>query len=165
MVEIVFADWPFGYGVRPWRTVGVSALLILIFALFYYFPGVIREAPVAPPKLRERKLSIRLTEPPLARKGEFPPSEAQPQPTRRIFVPLKRAWEQSGNPDRIRRAGRAIRFSFGVFTKLGMGGQVATRFKGVVIFEWVLGLVMLAGFAYTLSNTVPFLQLLFKAVF
>ncbi len=151
LLEWVFLDLPFGYGVRPWHTWLVSSGLIVLFALFYYPADVIRKVPLAEPKLRERKLAIRLAEIPLAREGEFPDLPARPQPARPSF-------------QRTRRAIQALRYSFTVFTKVGFGEHVAVRRTTIVVIEWLLGLALIAGFFYTLTNTVPLLSALLKAI-
>ncbi len=152
LLELVFLDWPFGYGVKPWHTLLASVILILVFAAFYYSDGVIRLAPLAPPKPRERKFAIRLRDLPLAREGEFPNLESPMRKPCREFPRLNHVWQ-------------AILFSFSVFTKMGWGERVATRRTKIVILEWLIGLVMIAGFFYTLTNTVPLLNALLKAMF
>ena len=53
-----------------------------------------------------------------------------------------------------------LRFSFTVFSKFGFGNIVSTNYSMIVIAQWVLGLLILAGFLYSLSNTSPILQAL-----
>jgi uncharacterized protein YjbI with pentapeptide repeats len=150
IIEFVLEDLLFGYGVRPWNTVIVSAIVILIFAVFYYPKGVVVDAPVGRPK-REWKLTMRLTELPVAQEGEFGKDDQQPHDTR----------NQKKDLTRTQMAWRALSFSFGVFTKYSAGSLLADRHKKIVILEWFLGLLMLAGFAYTLSNTSPALKSIF----
>lgn len=151
--EIIFLDIPFGYGVRPWRVVGTSLFLILLFAGFYFPPGVIREPTLAAPKPRSPEEGIRMKDPPLARKGEFPDlvQGSSPGDSR------SQAWNKIFESENFQRAREAFTFSFGVFTKIRYGNRVAARRQKIVILEWLLGLVMITGFAYTLSKSVPFL--------
>ena len=151
-LEYLLLDLPFGYGLKPMRTILVSLILILFFSLFYYPVDVIRRAPVAPPKPRERRLAMRISEMPVARDDEFP-DLVKKEPMLRHKFP------------RISRALQAIMFSFGVFTKISWGEFVAVKHKTIVLIEWLLGLVMLAGLVFALTNTNPLVNALFKAIF
>jgi hypothetical protein len=138
--ELVVMDLPFGYGVHPLNAVLVSIGFILLFTFFYYRSDAVRDR--APGK--ESKFRWRISDIPL----EFNMGE-----------------ENIGNqPSKIQRAWDAFVFSFSVYTKLGTGQRVARSLQRVVIFEWGLGLIMIAGFLYTLTNTVPILQRLLSAV-
>ena len=152
VLELIFLDWPFGYGVRPLHTIALSIVMILMFAIFYYPAGAIRSAPIAPPKPRERKLALRLSEIPVARDDEIPDLVKPNRPPRRTFPRLTRAWQ-------------AVAFSFSVFTKIGWGERVAVRAAAVVVIEWVLGLVMIAGLFFSLANTIPLLNALLRSIF
>ena len=151
-LEYLTLDLPFGYGLKPMRTILASLILILFFSLFYYPVDTIRPAPVAPPKPRERRLAMRISEMPVARDDEFP-DLVKKEPMLRQKFP------------RISRALQAIIFSFGVFTKISWGEFVAVKHKTVVLIEWLLGLVMLGGLVFALTNTNPLVNALFKAIF
>lgn len=149
--ETVFLDWPFGYGVRPLHAIGLSIIMILLFAVFYFPADTIRTAPVSPPKPRERKLALRLSEIPIAREDEFPERVRPQRSPRRSYPRLARAWQ-------------AIAFSWSVFTKIGWGERVAVRRTTIVVIEWVLGLIMIAGLFFSLANTIPLLNALLKSI-
>ena len=152
VLEYLLLDLPFGYGLKPMRTILASLILILFFSFFYYPADTIRPAPVAPPKPRERRLAMRISEMPVARDDEFP-DLVKKEPMLRQNFP------------RISRALQAILFSFGVFTKISWGEFVAVKHKTIVLIEWLLGLVMLAGLVFALTNTNPLVNALFKAIF
>jgi hypothetical protein len=160
LVERLFVDIPFGYFVRPENTLTISLVLIAIFAiLFYHWPRVIGIPQLAASRPKERRLSFRLREVPVARENEFQPPGTDQQTVQAGELPRwglgRRLWE-------------ALSFSFAVFTKVSFGGRVANRQRwllAVVIFEWALGAAMLAGLAYTLSQTIPILQVLLGSFF
>ena len=141
MLETTFLDWTFGYGLKPLHAVRTSIFLILFFAVFYYPEGVLRRAAFAPSKPKERKLTIRLAELPIAHDED----SAENHPS----LPL---------PPQVARAWRAVMFSFSVFTKLSSGSDVAVRARSLVIAEWIIGLMMMAGFLFSLANTNPLLR-------
>lgn len=150
-IEFVFLDMPFGYGLKPSRALITSLIMILVFSIFYYPAGIIRLAPIAPPRPRERRLAMRLSELPMARDDEFPDLVKKDLVQRQMFPRVARAWQ-------------AISFSFGVFTKISWGEFVAVKYKTIVLLEWLLGLVMLAGLVFSLTNTNPLLNALFKSI-
>lgn len=155
VVDYLF-DLSFGFLLKPWRAVVSCLTVIVVFAFIYYPAGVIAEPEtLADPKPRERKLSLRLGEPPLERKGDFLNEHGEPVDLTPIFR----------LPPGLRRVWQAFAFSFGVFTKISFGTTlVARRRRRWVVAEWVLGLVMLALLAVTLSNTNPFLNVLFGSL-
>jgi uncharacterized protein YjbI with pentapeptide repeats len=148
ILETVFLDWTFGYGLKPLNAVWTSVILILFFAIFYYPEGVLRRAAFAPSKPKERKFTIRLAELPIAHDDE--PDESSGKGQRNLALPPQAA-----------RAWRAIVFSFGVFTKLSSGSDVAVRVRLLVIAEWIIGLMVMAGFLFSLANANPLLRSVF----
>lgn len=145
ILEIIFLDWTFGYGLKPLHAIMTSFSLILFFAIFYYPAGTLRPATFAPSKPRERKLTIRLSEIPIAHDEETTDASEKNQHNRPFSPQILQAWQ-------------AIAFSFGIFTKLSMGKYVAIRAGSLVIAEWVIGLMMMAGFLFSLANTNPLLR-------
>lgn len=145
IMETIFLDWTFGYGLKPLQSVRTSIILILFFAIFYYPTGTLRSTTFAPSKPRDWKFTIRLTEIPIAQDED--PVDAQQKNQRSHPLPpqLAQAWQ-------------AIAFSFGVFTKLSSGKYVAVRAGFLVIAEWIIGLMMMAGFLFSLANTNPLLR-------
>lgn len=141
ILETTFLDWTFGYGLKPLHAVRTSICLILFFAVFYYPEGVLRRAAFAPSKPRERRFTIRLVELPIAHDED----SAENHPN----LPL---------PPQFAQAWRAVTFSFGVFTKLSSGSDVAVRARSLVIAEWIIGLMVMAGFLFSLANTNPLLR-------
>ncbi len=95
---------------------------------------------------------MRLSELPMARDDEFPDLVKKNPVQRPTFPRVARAWQ-------------ALTFSFGVFTKISWGEFVAVKYKSIVLLEWLLGLVMLGGLVYSLTNTNPLLNALFKSIF
>ena len=136
--EQVFIDWPAGYGVRWQNPIYVSVAFVLFFALIYFFTHVVRYRPSD----ETHSFSWRISDVPVTTGQEL----------------------QHGRQSQIGKAWDALFFSFSVFTKFGTGQRVAIRYHRVVILEWFLGLIMLAVFIYTLSNTIPALQRLISTV-
>jgi hypothetical protein len=145
ILETIILDWTFGYGLKPLHALMTSVVLILFFAIFYYPTGILRPATFAPSKPRERKFTIRLSEIPIAQDEE--PAD-MPKKVHRS-LPL---------PPQVMQAWQAITFSFGVFTKLSSGKYVAVRAGPLVIAEWIIGLLVMAGFLFSLANTNPLLR-------
>lgn len=145
IVNTIFLDWTFGYGYKPLNAIIASIILILLFAIGYYPKGTLRPVPLAPSKPRERKFTIRLTEIPIAHDDETPSPNGNNQRTRPLPAQFIQTWQ-------------AILFSAGVFTKISPGNYIATRARSLVIAEWIIGLVMMAGFLYSLANTNPFVR-------
>lgn len=145
ILETIFLDWTFGYGLKPLHAIMTSFILILFFAIFYYPAGTLRPATFAPSKPRERKLTIRLSEIPIAHDEETTDALEKNQRNLPLAPQILQAWQ-------------AIAFSFGVFTKLSSGKYVAIRASSLVIAEWVIGLMMMAGFLFSLANTNPLLR-------
>lgn len=144
ILETIFLDWTFGYGFRPLHSVIMSLILILFFAIFYYPAGTLRPTEFAPSKPRERKFTIRLTEIPIA-----PDDASNTQEKNHRNRPL---------PPQFIQALEAIAFSLGVFTKLSSGKYVAVRLGSLVVAEWIIGLMVMAGFLFSLANTNPLLR-------
>lgn len=144
ILKTIFLDWTFGYGLKPLNAVRTSLILILFFAAFYYPEGVLRPATFAPSKPRERRFTIRLSELPIALEDE-----REGKGMIKTTLPL---------PAQVVRAWQAIIFSFGVFTKLSSGDYVAVRARAAVIAEWIIGLMLIAGFLFSLANTNPLLR-------
>lgn len=145
ILETIFLDWTFGYGLKPIHALMTSVILILFFAIFYYPDGTLRPATFAPSKPRERKFTIRLSEIPIAHDEETAETSEKGQRNRPLSPQILQAWQ-------------ALAFSFGVFTKLSSGKYVATRAGSLVIAEWIIGLMMMAGFLFSLANTNPLLR-------
>jgi uncharacterized protein YjbI with pentapeptide repeats len=145
IVETIFLDWTFGYGFKPLHSVRMSVLLILFFAIFYYPAGTLRATTFAPSKPREWKFTIRLAEIPIAPDEEAVDIQEKNHRSRPLPPQFLQAWQ-------------AITFSLGVFTKLGSGKYVAVRASYLVIAEWIIGLMMMAGFLFSLANTNPLLR-------
>jgi len=141
----VFLDWTFGYGYKPLNAIVTSIILILFFAIIYYPKGTLKPVPLAPSKPRERKSTIRITEIPIANDDEIPDTNETNHRIRQFHPQLIQFWQ-------------ALLFSFGVFTKIGTGHLMATRVRALVIAEWIIGLIMMAGLLYSLANTNPLLR-------
>jgi uncharacterized protein YjbI with pentapeptide repeats len=140
ILETVFLDWTFGYGLKPLHSVKASIILILLFAIFYYPAGTLRAATFAPTKPRERRFTIRLSEIPIEHNED-------------IGETLEKNHQAHPLPPQITQLWQAITFSFGVFTKLNSGKYVAVRAGSLVIAEWIIGLMVMAGFLFSLANT------------
>ena len=140
ILETVFLDWTFGYGLKPMHSVKASILLILLFAIFYYPTGTLRVAAFAPSKPRERRFTIRLSEIPIEHNED-------------TSEPLEKNHRAYLLHPQITQLWQAITFSFGVFTKLSSGKYVAVRAGSLVIAEWIIGLMVMAGFLFSLANT------------
>jgi hypothetical protein len=145
ILETIFLDWTFGYGLRPLNSVILSVLLILFFAIFYYPEGTLRPTTFVPSKPREWKFTIRLTEIPIAHDETSASTPAKKDRRRQLPPKFIQAWQ-------------AIAFSTGVFTKLSSGKYVAVRAGSLVIAEWIIGLMVMAGFLFSLTNTNPLLR-------
>jgi len=143
--DTILLDWTFGYGSKPLRAIAASIILILFFAIFYYPTDVLRPVVFAPSRPREQRFTIRLTELPITYDEENVETQGQNQTARQL-------------PPQLLRAVRAIAFSFGVFTKLSSGKYVAIRGRFVVMTEWIIGWMMIAGFLFSLANTNPLLR-------
>ena len=140
IMETVFLDWTFGYGLKPLHSVKTSVILILFFAIFYHPTGTLRAVTFVPTKPRERRFTIRLSEIPIDHNDE-PVELSEPNNGSRLL------------PPQILQFWQAVVFSFGVFTKLGSGKYVAVRAGYLVIAEWIIGLMVMAGFLFSLANT------------
>lgn len=140
ILETVFLDWTFGYGLKPLHSVKTSVILILFFAIFYYPTGTLRAATFAPTKPRERRFTIRLSEIPIEHSDDTAETLEQNHRGRPLPPQITQLWQ-------------AITFSFGVFTKLSSGKYVAVRAGALVIAEWIIGLMVMAGFLFSLANT------------
>jgi uncharacterized protein YjbI with pentapeptide repeats len=145
ILETVFLDWTFGYGLKPFHSLIASGILILFFAIFYYPPGILRPTIFAPSKPRERKFTIRLTEIPIA-------------PDEEIITDNEKKHRGRSLPPQFTQAWQAIVFSLGVFTKLSSGKFVAVRLGFLVVAEWIIGLIVIAGMLFSLANTNPLLR-------
>ncbi len=145
ILETIFLDWTFGYGFKPLHSVRMSVLLILLFAIFYYPEGTLRVTTFAPSKPREWKFAIRLAEIPIAPDEQAVDIQEKNHRSRPLPPQFLQAWQ-------------AIIFSLGVFTKLGSGKYVAVRAGPLVIAEWIIGLMVMAGFLFSLANTNPLLR-------
>ena len=140
ILETVFLDWTFGYGLKPMHSVKASILLILLFAIFYYPTGTLRAVTFAPSKPRERRFTIRLSEIPIEHNENTGEAMEKNHHTHLLMPQIMQLWQ-------------AVTFSFGVFTKLSSGEYVAVRAGSLVIAEWIIGLMVMAGFLFSLANT------------
>lgn len=143
LAEVVFLDIPFGYFVRPFNVLAVSALLILLFVLVYYPPSeVLAPLPNA--------------------------AEETPKANRNAFwvsgIPILPSAAEASDKHFLGKIWTALGFSFRVFTRLNTSHYLAKKRFFWVYAERLLGALLLVGLFYTFANSVPLLNELLKTL-
>ncbi len=154
------AEWivwgiPFGYGTRPWRGLGFSLLIVLLYSSIYNLVGNLRMG-------HERTLRTRFRDFPrdyIAENEPFEPtSEAAKQED--ITVRPGEVSRTQGKPVRefLIKFANSLHLSFAILFRISFRDPKVSNMKVVVLTEWVLGYLIMVGLAVTLSNTWPLLN-------
>jgi len=153
--EWLFGDAPSRYAVDVWQTVGVSALIIIVFAVVYlvyflFFDPVLERWHVANKKADTRPDKTRVVMIPAA-------TERQRSFRLRLFESMHSKQEQHSRG--IQPFRDAIALSVRAFTKLGMGTIYPNEriLKWLTSLEWALGIFMLIHFILAMKNNLPFI--------
>ncbi len=157
LLELVFLDVPFGYGVRPIQALLSSAIVIIVFAAVYFRYTNFRVDPDAKPAEKHFGLvpKIRVDPIELSRMGK---RAGVSRWLRKKFPSLK-------NISWIDDLAEGLLFSIAVFTRVGLAKYIVTGRSRVVYVESLLGIYLIAGFIYSLSQTTPLIKSLVDAIF